>query len=149
MGTGAASAIVVVVDDDPSWRNVMALALRRAGHRVHVLADPRQAVDVVVELEPALVTLDFDMPHRTGMDVAEELHARLGTSCPPLLVISGSLSAVEGHRSRDLLCHAMPKMASLHDILAEVRRALAGRTRSGTLAAVRETPEGEAGSRTG
>ena len=84
---------VLVVDDDESFRLALAKALRRKGHVVEALGDPRVAIarlrvdhepeDGVVQ--PDVVVLDLRMPELGGLDVLRLTPGRRA----PVVVLTG------------------------------------------------------------
>jgi len=63
------SARVLVVDDEPMVRDVLARYLAREGFAVDVAADGREALDRYVEGPPDLVLLDLMLPTIDGYEV--------------------------------------------------------------------------------
>lgn len=63
---------ILVVDDDSSLRRVMKMQLEEAGYEVVLAADGKQAFERVVEVRPALMITDLNMPH-SGLDLLERL----------------------------------------------------------------------------
>lgn len=66
-------ARILVVDDEPAVRDVVAGALRPEGFTVAVLGDPRQAAPAVRQEPPDLVILDVMMPEMDGLAVCREI----------------------------------------------------------------------------
>ena len=64
---------VLVVDDDPLKRQLLRLILERAGFGVAEAADGQEALTVLAESVPDLMTLDVMMPHHDGYEVCEML----------------------------------------------------------------------------
>jgi DNA-binding response OmpR family regulator len=58
-------ATVLVVDDEPIVRDVVARYLERDGHRIVEAADGEEARGLIVREEPNLVVLDVMLPGRT------------------------------------------------------------------------------------
>lgn len=81
-----ATARVLVVDDDPSIRKIIADRMRAKGHDVQVAVDGEAALDAVAEFEPELVLLDMKMPKMDGFEVLEAL--RRGESPPEVVMIT-------------------------------------------------------------
>ena len=83
------SATVLVVDDDPGLRGVLARALAEAGYRVLTAADGEEALALAGTLagKLGLVITDVRMPVMDGFTLAGHL-AHL-PSPPPVLFISG------------------------------------------------------------
>lgn len=81
-------APILVVDDDPGLRALVAASLELEGHSVLTAADGSIALGVVEDLQPALILLDKAMPRLDGPSFARELRER-GFNVP-IIVISGS-----------------------------------------------------------
>lgn len=64
-----ATATVLVVDDEPMVREVVARYLEQDGHRVHELADGAQAIAWLDANRPALVVLDIMLPGADGLTI--------------------------------------------------------------------------------
>ncbi len=79
--------LILIVDDDPTLRDTIALWLSGAGYRTAQADDGRQALAAVDREHPALILLDLRMPVLDGfgfLSEIEELPER-----PPVIVISG------------------------------------------------------------
>lgn len=75
---------VLVVDDEPMVREVLAQYLRHDGFGVVEAADGDDAVELLEKCEPDLVLLDLMLPKRHGLDVLR--HARSSTDVPVILL---------------------------------------------------------------
>src|SRR5437660_1490707 len=64
---------ILVVDDEQSYRDALAVSLRRAGFLVQVAADGIEALDRYDTFRPALVLLDVMLPRLSGIDVCRVL----------------------------------------------------------------------------
>jgi DNA-binding response OmpR family regulator len=64
---------VLVVDDEPSITDFIALGLRHEGFEVRTAPDGRAALKVVDEFRPQLVILDLMMPRMDGWELTREL----------------------------------------------------------------------------
>ncbi|WP_169953110.1 fused response regulator/phosphatase [Microbispora sp. H11081] len=84
------TATVLVVDDIPTKRYILASWLRRAGHRVVEAGGGEEALAVVDALRPDLVILDVRMPDLGGMEVCEKLKANPLTASIPVIQVSGN-----------------------------------------------------------
>ncbi len=82
-------ALILVVDDCPFSRRVLDRVLARVGHELLSTGDPLEALRVVTERRPDLVTLDYEMPQMTGAAVYTQLWHALRDACPPVLFVSG------------------------------------------------------------
>jgi two-component system, OmpR family, response regulator len=66
---------VVVVDDEPSLTDLLAMALRYEGWDVRSAGDGRTAIKLVREFRPDVVVLDIMLPDVDGMQVLSRLRA--------------------------------------------------------------------------
>jgi CheY-like chemotaxis protein len=80
---------VLVVDDNADAGELLAVALRMAGHQVEVLDDPYCVADATERFRPEAVVLDLGMPGLDGYAVAACIHERLGERAPPLIALTG------------------------------------------------------------
>ena len=67
---------IVVVDDDPTVRDVVRRYLIRDGHEVECLHDGLEALRRVADWAPDLVVLDLMLPGMDGLEVCRRLRAR-------------------------------------------------------------------------
>jgi DNA-binding response OmpR family regulator len=67
---------ILVVDDEPSIREVVTLYLQRAGYRVIVAADGRTALHLLEKHAPDLVVLDLMLPQVDGLEITRQLRTR-------------------------------------------------------------------------
>jgi len=79
-----AAARVLVVDDDPSIRKIIADRMRAQGHEVEVAVDGEAALEAVARFDPDLMLLDMKMPKMDGFEVLEALRR---TESPPEVVM--------------------------------------------------------------
>src|SRR5688572_742920 len=79
--------VVIVVDDDPSFRRVAERLLRAAGWRVQTFATAREFLDHGRPATPACLLLDVCMPGLSGLDLQRELgRARIRI---PIIFVTG------------------------------------------------------------
>ena len=69
--------LILVVDDEQSYRDALAVALQREGFLVETAADGPEAIERFDASRPALVLLDVMLPKISGIDVCRELRARI------------------------------------------------------------------------
>jgi two-component system, OmpR family, response regulator len=78
-------AKILVVDDDPHIREVLAFALGEAGFETTEARDGAQAIDAFARTKPDLVVLDIVMPELDGTDVCRRIRAE---SAVPIVFLS-------------------------------------------------------------
>ena len=75
---------ILVVDDEPNIREVIRVALKKAGMDVIEARDGREALARVAADKPDLIVLDIGMPEFDGLDVCREI--RKGSDVPILFL---------------------------------------------------------------
>lgn len=78
--------VVMVVDDDPGFREFVRRLLERAGFSVLDAADAEEALELVAARVPQLVLLDVQLPRVSGYELFRELRDRCGESLPVIFV---------------------------------------------------------------
>ncbi|URW76188.1 response regulator transcription factor [Sphingomonas donggukensis] len=80
---------ILVVDDDPHIRDLLAFALGKAGMTVAEAADGEAALASVAAAMPDLMILDITMPRLDGLEVCRRLRAGGGPGAAlPILFLS-------------------------------------------------------------
>jgi two-component system, OmpR family, response regulator len=80
---------ILVVDDDPHIRDLLAFALGKAGMIVTEAADGEAALVALQEGMPDLMILDINMPRLDGLDLCRRLRASGGAEARlPILFLS-------------------------------------------------------------
>lgn len=117
-------AAVLVVDDDPHVRQVVAWLLEMEGFRVEVAGDARQAVARGREVIPDLVVLDLNLPGATGETVARGLRSEVGPELA-ILVLSSDNDLEE--RAQSIRADGFLRKPFDIDDLANIARRLVAR----------------------
>ena len=91
---GARVRRVLLVEDEPTLRRVIARNLVSRGLDVQEAGTAQDAVDVATNARPDLLLLDINLPDQTGWDVMRELRRR-SNEVPTII-----LSAVRVSHSR-------------------------------------------------
>lgn len=81
-------ARILVVDDDPDLRGMIAYKLVRAGFEVIETGDGTNAVEAALACLPNLVILDIMMPGQDGLTACEQLRADPETAEIPVMLLS-------------------------------------------------------------
>jgi DNA-binding response OmpR family regulator len=110
---------VLVVDDDPAIRGLVADALRDEGFSVDMAAHGREALDAMRARRPATVVLDLMMPVMDGFMFMEACHLEQLCDNVPIVVISAVHDAIQ--RIREVPVHAcIAKPFDLDDLVRTV-----------------------------
>lgn len=67
---------ILVVEDEPSIREVVTLYLQRAGFKVMDVGDGQEALDLLEDSLPDLVILDLMLPGLDGFQITSQLRAK-------------------------------------------------------------------------
>jgi PAS domain S-box-containing protein len=118
-----ARGTLLVVDDEPSVRRLVAAMLERLGFAVRSAEDGRDALDLLEREAPAIrgVLLDLSMPRLGGVETWHELHARY----PQLEVVfsSGYAESADEQRLRARGMRFLQKpyrLAELREVMDEL-----------------------------
>src|SRR6266849_490328 len=84
---------VLVVEDDPSMRDLLHLHLTNAGYRVLMAEDAIVAGHMLMKLQPDLMLLDVDMPFMTGIEFLQALQADATVARFPVVFLTASPEA--------------------------------------------------------
>jgi two-component system phosphate regulon response regulator PhoB len=79
---------VLIVDDEPSIREMIAVALEMADYRVLEAADAQTAHAMVVDHQPDLVLLDWMMPGTSGIELARRLKREESSRELPIIMLT-------------------------------------------------------------
>jgi DNA-binding response OmpR family regulator len=77
-----------MADDEPDLRAIYAEVLRRDGHEVFEAAEGREAIDLVLARQPALLILDVWMPGTNGFEVLDRLRQESSASTLKVIMLS-------------------------------------------------------------
>jgi CheY-like chemotaxis protein len=112
---------VLVVDDDPAIRGLVADALRIEGYVVDLAAHGREALEALRARRPATIVLDLMMPIMDGFMFLEACHKERLCVGVPIVVISAVQDALK--RSAEVPIHAcLAKPFDLDDLVRMVGR---------------------------
>ena len=88
ISSSAATAHVVLVDDDRAFLRVFAASLQAAGYQTECFNDPRQALKALQrDVRPDACVLDWQMPDLDGLELLKTLRGR-GMTMPVLFLTS-------------------------------------------------------------
>ena len=80
--------LVLVADDDPDIRSLVALRLERSGYDVVAAGDGEQALATALERAPDLALIDVMMPKLDGYEVTERLRQQEATRHLPVILLT-------------------------------------------------------------
>jgi DNA-binding response OmpR family regulator len=121
---------ILIIDDDPTVREIARAALERDGFVVYEAMEGGAGLDVAAVRAPGLIVLDLVLPDASGEDILREVRRR---SSVPVLILSAK--GTTDHRVHGLGLGAddyLPKPFSPRELVARVKALL--RRASGDLA---------------
>ena len=110
---------VLVVEDEPLLRDLVAEVLRDEGYAVVTAGDGREAIDALERERPQLVLMDVMMPTLDGRAAYRAMRARPDLPAVPVVLMS---AAVGPERLDPTISAFLPKPFDLDDLLALVAR---------------------------
>ncbi len=82
---------ILVVDDDPSIREILSIQLARLGYEVSTAADGQEAVEVFKTFAPDAILMDLMMPRVDGLASCQQIRAaekKSGAKRTPVLFLT-------------------------------------------------------------
>jgi CheY-like chemotaxis protein len=111
------SAPVLVVDDDPDLRDVVALALGLEGYFVLTATNGREALAHITTRPPSVVLLDLQMPVMSGWELVARLRD-IPVAVPVVFMTAGHRAEQEAERHQVAGYLAKPfDLDTLYDVV--------------------------------
>lgn len=118
-------ASVLLVEDEQAIREMVAMALERAGFRVRHAESAEDAQAAIQLSQPDLILLDWMLPGQSGIDYARRLKRDHATRELPIIMLTAR--GEEGDRIRGLDAGAddyVPKPFSPRELVSRVKAVL-------------------------
>ncbi|MEO9632351.1 MAG: phosphate regulon transcriptional regulator PhoB [Sulfitobacter sp.] len=116
---------VLLVEDEPAQREVLAYNLEAEGFEVRRAEDGEEAMLLVSEAAPDLVILDWMMPLMSGIEVCRQLKSRESTRHIPVIMLSARSEEVDTVRGLETGADDyVIKPYNLRELMARVRTQL-------------------------
>jgi two-component system chemotaxis response regulator CheY len=81
---------ILIVDDDPSIRKLIATTLEDvAGYRLDEAGDGEEAVRRALDAEPAIIFLDIEMPRVDGIETLRRMRAEPTLADATIVILTG------------------------------------------------------------
>lgn len=133
---------ILVADDDPVARELVAVALDGRGWKLIFAEDGNEALSILEEMTPDLSILDIQMPGRSGIEVCTHLKKQAGKRFSPVIfltcekdinqIVSGLEIGADDYITKpfslaelEARVHALLRTSDLIAELAETREKLA------------------------
>src|SRR6266540_136530 len=114
--------LILVVDDEQSYRDALSIALQREGFLVETAADGPEALARFDATKPALVLLDVMLPKISGVDVCRDIRGR---SRVPIIMVTARNSEIDAVVGLEVGADDyVTKPFRLRELIARVRATL-------------------------
>ena len=87
--------MVLLVEDEPAQREVLAYNLEAEGFEVAQASNGEEALEAISDSPPDLILLDWMMPHVSGLEVCRRLKLRPETRGIPVIMLSARSEEVD------------------------------------------------------
>ncbi len=82
------SALILLVDDVPSVRQLIPMSLRKHGYRVEAAADAEEALKMLNKQQFDLLMVDLNMPKVNGFTLIEKIKQMENYQNTPILMLT-------------------------------------------------------------
>ena len=124
---------ILVVEDEPSQREVLAYNLKAEGFLVISADNGEDALLLVEEEKPDLILLDWMMPNLSGIEVCRRLKSSNKTRAIPIIMVSARSEEMDKVRGLEIGADDyLVKPYSVIELIARLRTQLR-RTRAATI----------------
>lgn len=120
--TNKEQSVVLIVDDDPKIRRLVAAHMKQAGFEIFLAGNGQEAIDQASLRQPDAIILDIAMPGMNGLDALTRLREWY---TDPILILSATDQEREKVRALDLGADDyMTKPFGTDELAARVRAAI-------------------------
>ncbi len=121
----AGEPLVLVVEDEPAQREVLAYNIQAEGFQVMTAEAGDIALDMVRETPPDVIVLDWMLPHVSGIEVCRQLKMGAETARIPIIMLSARSEEVDKIRGLETGADDyVTKPYSVAELLARLRTQL-------------------------
>ena len=96
------TATVLIIDDEIHIRRLTARVLEMAGYRVIEAASGTQALRLIQETQPDVITCDISMPGMSGFEVLETIKSQPATAEIPVIMLTAIGQEKDAARATEL-----------------------------------------------
>lgn len=111
--------LIMVVDDSLTVRKVTSRLLEREGYRVVTAKDGVDALEKLIDTEPAVMLVDIEMPRMDGFDLTRNVRADARTKAIPIIMITSRTAEKHKTYAREIgVNHYLGKPYNETELLA-------------------------------
>jgi DNA-binding response OmpR family regulator len=93
--------LLLVVEDDPVILQLLQINFEMEGFEVRIAHDGVEALGLVRELKPAVVISDIMMPHKSGLELLDEIRRDDAIAATPVILLSAKAQTADVRRGLD------------------------------------------------
>jgi CheY-like chemotaxis protein len=112
---------ILVVEDDPAIRRLVAMVLQRQGYRIDAAADGLEAVTKLGAADYDVIVLDLMMPNLDGFTFLNTVAAQEPDRLQKVIVTSAASPAVIRERMKGKPFSLLPKPFDIGELVDRVR----------------------------
>jgi DNA-binding response OmpR family regulator len=86
--------VMLIIDDNEDISSLLKSFFQSRDFTVHTAYDGAAGIEKAVELQPDIITLDFNMPGMNGVEVYDELRKSPRTAGIPIIFFSATLLGI-------------------------------------------------------
>ena len=114
-------ARILLLEDDVTFRDLVAAALKRSGYEVTCAGDGQAGWDTLDKAQPDLILLDMAMPRMDGLSFLRRLRSQEKFSAVSVLVVSANSSAASNAVGLGAQGYLLKSRFSMPELLETVR----------------------------
>lgn len=116
---------VLIADDSEHNRELLALAIERAGFETRFAGDGAEAVRIWEEWRPHAILMDIHMPVMDGLEATRTIRARQGAEGVVIIAVTAAVMAEDQQAAKEAGCDGFAsKPIHIEDVLARLGAAL-------------------------
>lgn len=116
---------VLVVEDEPAQRELLAYNLAAEGYQVTQASNGEEAQIAIAEVAPDVIVLDWMMPRLSGIELCRQLKMRAETRAIPVIMLSARSEEMDRVRGLDTGADDyVVKPYSISELMARVKSQL-------------------------
>ena len=115
-------ARILLLEDDATFRDLVAAALKRGGYDVTTANDGQAGWDVLDKAQPNLILLSLAMPRMDGLSFLRRLRASEKWGSVPVLVVSANSAAASNAVTLGASGYLLKSRFSMPELLETVQQ---------------------------
>jgi phosphate regulon transcriptional regulator PhoB len=116
---------ILIIEDEPDIAELVKYHLEKAGLAARIVADGKQAMDLIARDQPDLAILDLMLPGLDGLEICRRLRASQATKGIPVIMLTARAEEVDRVLGLEMGADDyVPKPFSPRELVARVKAVL-------------------------